>query len=208
MVEKSANLRVCYGCRGPARGRRENYAYSECGLKNVVLKNVMVYRCAICGTESADIPNMDGLHRLIALRILHKRSLLSGEEIRFLRSLAGLTATKLAEHLCVTKTAVSRWENGAKIGRPMDRAVRLQCGLAVVGEILKERSGAVSPQQVESTLVKLQDFLNQLIDWSPIPNSSVQKGADGYDKLFLDPAQEFAISMLSRTDPEIHQRIQ
>src|ERR1039457_2458373 len=114
MAARNVSSRACYGCRGPAQGYRQNYAYSECGLKNVVLKNVMVYRCDRCGSQSVDIPNMDGLHRHLALGILCKSSLLSGEEIKFLRGVAGLSATQLAKNLCVTKNAVSRWENNAK----------------------------------------------------------------------------------------------
>src|ERR1019366_3932998 len=123
--------RTCSECRGSSEGRRENYTYTECGLKNVVLIDVLVYRCVRCGAEQVEIPNMDGLHRTVALAVLCKGRLLSGDEIRFLRKVAGFTATNLAKSLAVTKNAVSKWENGGKIGPASDRAIRGICGIQI-----------------------------------------------------------------------------
>src|ERR1035441_7350055 len=95
-VASEQPFRTCLECRGNAGGRRENYTYTECGLKNVVLVDVMVYRCVRCGAEQVEIPNMDGLHRTVALAVLCKPRLLAGDEIRFLRKVAGMTETTLA----------------------------------------------------------------------------------------------------------------
>src|ERR1035438_3591171 len=95
-MEVEQTLRTCTDCRGSAVGRRENYTYTECGLKNVVLLEVLVYRCTRCGAEQVEVPNMDGLHRTVALAVLCKPRLLAGDEIWFLRKVAGMTAKTLA----------------------------------------------------------------------------------------------------------------
>jgi putative zinc finger/helix-turn-helix YgiT family protein len=189
--------RICYECQSTAIGRREAYPYTECGLKHIVLKDVLVFRCSECGAEQVDIPNMDGLHRSIALRLLCKKTLLSRDEIRFLRKVAGFTATELASNLGVTKTAVSRWENGAKIGGQSDRSIRILCGLAILGEIVEERSGAVPPEDVAQTLEKLKSFL---LAFNPKKTlSQIEDDRQESDRLFIDPEYP-ALTLLPSKD--------
>jgi putative zinc finger/helix-turn-helix YgiT family protein len=191
---KDEVLRTCFECKGVAEGRRENYTYSECGLKNVVLKNVMVHRCRRCGSECVDIPNMDGLHRTLALGVLCKRSLLSADEIRFLRGVAGFTATELSRSLGVTKAAVSRWENGAKIGGQSDRGVRLICGFAIMEEIVDQRCGAVNANDVKEAWVKLRRFFVQFNMKNVLAN--ICSESQESEKLIIDPDLPFSFSLL------------
>ena len=153
-------VRPCYECKGPALGKKENYNYLECGLNNVVLKGVLVYRCERCGAENVEIPNMEGLHRSIALSILCKKSLLASDEIKFLRTIVGLTATELGRNLGVTKIAVSRWENGARIGMQSDRSIRVTCGLLLISQIINDPPVNVSAERVQETLSKLKEFVS------------------------------------------------
>jgi transcriptional regulator with XRE-family HTH domain len=191
-MAKEQPLRTCTECRGIAQGRRENYAYTECGLKNIVLADVLVYRCKNCGGETVEIPNMDGLHRTLALGVLCKRRLLSGDEVRFLRKVAGLTATGLAKSLAVTKTAVSRWENGAKIGLASDRAVRATCGMEIIAGIVNQQSGVVSPGDVGRTLKTLQRFFVQFNAHAV----TVENKEGESEKLLIDPSMPFNFSLL------------
>lgn len=179
-------LRTCYECRGSAEGRRENYPYAACGLKNVVLTGVVVYRCSLCGAESVDIPNMDGLHHTIALSVLCKPRLLSGDEIRFLRKVAGFTATGLAKSLSVTKHAVSRWENGARVGPASDKAIRSTCGLSIIADIVNQRAGAVNPNDVLRTVQTLQGFFVRFDPQSVL--AEVRNEAGDAEKLMIDPS--------------------
>lgn len=186
-------LRTCTECRGSAEGKRENYTYTECGLKNVVLTDVLVYRCARCGSEQVEIPNMDGLHRTIALAVLCKPRLLSGDEIRFLRGVAGLTATKLAKNLAVTKNAVSRWENTGKLGPASDRAIRAVCGMGIIAEIVNQQSGLVNAKDVTRTINTLHGFFVQFnIQSAP----SIREETGEAEKLMIDPSSPFTFSML------------
>ena len=186
-------LRTCVECRGSAEGHQENYTYSECGLKNIVLSGVVVYRCKRCGAEQVEIPNMDGLHRTIALAVLCKPHLLSGDEIRFLRKVAGFTATGLAKSMAVTKNAVSRWENGGKIGVASDRAIRAICGLGIIEEIVNQRTGCVDPDAVNRTIKALSGFLAQFRTQAVITKNTVREA----DKLLIDVSVPFGFSCLS-----------
>src|ERR1700688_4527769 len=79
--------RRCYDCGKTMVGKRENYSYQEVGLKSVVLLNIVVYHCK-CGAIVPEIPYAGILHNRIAMDVLEKKALLSGEEIRFIRKAA------------------------------------------------------------------------------------------------------------------------
>lgn len=190
------SVRACTECHGCATGKRENYAYGECGLKNVVLVDVMVYRCAKCGAEQVEIPNMDGLHRTIALAVLCTPRLLAGDEIRFLRKVSGFTATGLAKSLAVTKNAVSRWENKGKISPPSDRSVRAICGMQIISDIVSQQTGLVNEKDVERTVQTLQRFFGQ---FSPqLALGSVRDEMGEAEKLMIDPMEPFNFSLLPK----------
>lgn len=194
-------VRTCYECRGTASGRRENYNYSECGLNNVVLKGVVVYRCARCGSAHVEIPNMDGLHRTIALLILEKSTALSSAEIRFLRTLAGFTATQFAKALGVTKTALSRWENNQRIGTQSDRSIRIICGFSIIEEIVNDQTstGAVDIEMVQKTLAKIKHCLIQVAPRSGASKDNKTDADPG--RLLIDPEFPYASSVLAPAVP-------
>jgi transcriptional regulator with XRE-family HTH domain len=117
----------CYECSGTMLGRRENYRYTECGLESVTLVDIVVFHCK-CGAIVPEIPAAGALHWVIAMEVLRKSTLLSGEEIRFLRKLAGYKAMKLAAIMGIAPEVVSRWENDKQpIGKESDRLVRWVC---------------------------------------------------------------------------------
>ena len=106
--------------------RRENYRYDECGLSNVMLVAVPVARCPRCGNYEVSIPNIEGLHRLIARTLIEKKTRLRGEEVRYLRKSLGWSGRDFARHMGVAEETVSRWENdAAPIGPQADRLLRL-----------------------------------------------------------------------------------
>jgi transcriptional regulator with XRE-family HTH domain len=119
--------RKCYNCGKTMVGQRQNYRYTECGLNSVTLKDIIVFNCE-CGSIVPEIPRIGNLHEIIAFDILSKDSLLSAEEIRFVRKVAGYSSTELAQVMAVTKGVMSRWENGkATIGKESDRLLRFAC---------------------------------------------------------------------------------
>lgn len=129
--------RKCVDCKGTMNGSRQTYRYSECGLKSVHLSNVLVFECQECGAKVPEIPAIDQLHQCIAIDILRKTSLLSGEEIRFLRKMAGLMQSDLAEIMGVHVTRPSKWEtDGEPIGKENDRVLRSCCLFGMIQQSL------------------------------------------------------------------------
>src|SRR5207249_3786388 len=93
--------------------------------RKVMVIVLMHCDCEECGAKVPEIPAIDQLHQFIAIDILRKKSLLSGEEIRFLRKMAGLMQSDLAEIMGVHATRPSKWEtDGEPIGKENDRVLR------------------------------------------------------------------------------------
>lgn len=103
----------------------EPYNYTESGLPHVRLVGIRVYSCADCGVESADIPDMDGLHSLIAKDIILTPLLMLGREFRFLRKETRLNLKEFAEQLGVDPKTISNWENSEKLNKQTDVTVRM-----------------------------------------------------------------------------------
>lgn len=123
-VESEELLRVCTGCGKPMVGQRGTYDYVECGLTSVKLTNVLIFECE-CGAKVPEIPAIEALHQIIALDLLRKDSLLSPEEVRFLRKMSGLTQSELAQMMGVDRTRPSKWESSeSTIGKESDRLLR------------------------------------------------------------------------------------
>jgi DNA-binding transcriptional regulator YiaG len=66
------------------------------------------------------------LHRTIALAVIHKRTRLSGPEVRFLRKHLGWSGADFARHVGAEPSTVSNWETDkSPIGPASDRLLRL-----------------------------------------------------------------------------------
>ena len=65
------------------------YRYDLCGLDNAFLVGITVHECAECDTVVPEIPNVPELNQVIAEQIAKKQTLLTGQEIRFLRNRKG-----------------------------------------------------------------------------------------------------------------------
>ncbi len=116
--------RKCLDCGAWMKGTRQTYHYTECGLSSVALQNVLVFECS-CGARIPELPAIEQLHHFIAIDLLRKDSLLNGEEIRYLRKMAGLSQAELAEFMGVHKTRPSKWERSSdKMATTSDRLFR------------------------------------------------------------------------------------
>ena len=128
----------CPVCGTDARVKREDYKFTELGLKNVVLKGIEVISCPECGL-SPRIPRMNDLMRTIAIAVILRPGRLAGEEVRFLRKHLGLTAERFSEVLGVDKTTISKWENDEDpVGTQSDRLIRLTA--LALGDGLQEKA--------------------------------------------------------------------
>lgn len=114
---------ICPSCGSTTMFMIGNHHYTECGLSNVIVKEVGFHRCK-CGEVFYQLPGIAEVHEEIARAILNKKSLLTREEVKFLRKWLGLNSEQLAAILGVTRASVSRWEN--QLPTPAnDRTIRL-----------------------------------------------------------------------------------
>jgi putative zinc finger/helix-turn-helix YgiT family protein len=154
--------RQCYDCGKTMVGERENYSYQEIGLKSVVLLNIVVYHCK-CGAIVPEIPYTGILHNCIAMSILQKKALLSGEEIRFIRKAAGFSATELARVLGMEKGTVSRWENSKQdIGKDADRLVRAVCFARTMERLAGVNTQQIADKDLAGSLSRLQTMIRSV----------------------------------------------
>jgi DNA-binding transcriptional regulator YiaG len=96
----------------------EAYHYKESGLDNVIIEGVMPCKDDE-GFDVVTIPNIAGLHSVIAEAIVMHQTGMSGKELRFLRSEMGMTQAELAKIVHHDAQSVGRWERGEV---PMDQA--------------------------------------------------------------------------------------
>lgn len=121
----------CETCGNDMQRRKTTFArpyrYDLCGLDNAFLVGITVYECAECDTVVPEIPNVPELNQVIAEQIAKKPTLLTGQEIRFLRNRAGLAAKTFAALLDVTPAHLSRVENGhtVSLGGAADKLARV-----------------------------------------------------------------------------------
>jgi len=104
----------CHICKTEMEYKREDYHYVECGLSNIYLIDMEIFRCS-CGEEIISIPMVPGLNAVIGKGLIVQKSHLIGVEIRFLRKNLGLTSKIFANYLGVDKSTVSRWESGKQV---------------------------------------------------------------------------------------------
>jgi putative zinc finger/helix-turn-helix YgiT family protein len=120
------NTLTCLECASTMKTRRETVPFEKpIGLPGVHL-NTFVARCPHCGAYEVMLPNLEGLHKVIATTLLKKKARLAGAEIRFLRKVLGWSGADFAEHMGTSVETVSRWEHDATpIGPTADRLLRL-----------------------------------------------------------------------------------
>ena len=138
------------GCSGTMEGRKGEYKYIESGLDTVVLKDILVFHCTTCNAIVPEIPEVGILHRFIAQKLLLKGTLLTGDEMRFLRKFCGYSVADFAEIMGSSKTVIYRWET-SKHGASTDRTVRL----LVMFKLMREMIGQPEPTLKNVTFEEL-----------------------------------------------------
>lgn len=171
--KQEVKVRKCLDCGGQMHGTRTYYHYTECGLDSVVIENIIVYRCS-CGAIVPEIPAIGELHRAIVLHVIRKQTILSGQEIRFLRKMAGLSSKELAIALGANASSLSRWENGTrKISKRSDAALRLICITGMLQEVLRDRDlvPTVAEASRQLSQVDIMNILTSIVDEASGPVS-------------------------------------
>jgi len=77
-----------------------DYHYRACGLDNVMIMSLPV-ESDDAGEIVIRIPNIKGLHRVLAHCLIVQPNALKGKELRFLRTEIGMTQAQLANLLDV-----------------------------------------------------------------------------------------------------------
>lgn len=99
------------------------YHYTECGLKNVWLKNGYVRKNTPYG-EGVSIQDVEGLHKVIG-SIIAKRPKLTGPELRFLRKEMGMSQKAMATFVGTSEQNISLWERRGRVPQTADRLIKL-----------------------------------------------------------------------------------
>jgi putative zinc finger/helix-turn-helix YgiT family protein len=151
----------CSDCGSEARVETGTYRFRESGLDNVVLKEIQIVKCPVCGNEDPIIPNLDGLLRIVAVAIITRKMPVTGAEVRFLRKYLGMSGEQFARILHTDKSTLSKWETGAvNIGSKSDLLIRsvalnLGRGLRENAEqitrdfVLIDENSKVAPKRIE-----------------------------------------------------------
>lgn len=100
------------------------YHYTECGLRNIYLKNGYCIRKTPYG-ETVSIDNMQGLHNVIACVLIYYKPKLTGSELRFLRNELLMSQKRLAELLSTSEQTLSLWERKGNVPKWADRMIRI-----------------------------------------------------------------------------------
>lgn len=149
---------ICHSCNRPYevwKSTREHpYLYTESGLSQVQLGGVTVYSCPSCNIQSADIPDMDGLHLLLAKELIVRPIAMSGEELRFLRKETRMTPKTFAERVGVDPKTVSNWENAEELSKQTDIALRF----VIASELFRDK-------ELDGVLEALSE--NVKFSWEP-----------------------------------------
>jgi putative transcriptional regulator len=147
----------CRECGGVMEGRKGEYKYTECGLNSVTLKDILVFHCINCNDIVPEIPAAGVLHRVIAIKLLLKKTLLTGNELRFLRKFMGYSIDEFCEVTGTNKDVVKGWEKNHSHGKGSDRTVRL----LVLNRLLREIAGEPQPILRNVTIQELSEQVEE-----------------------------------------------
>lgn len=89
------------------------YRYAVSGVRDLFLVGIEVRKCCVCQAEEPIIPKIANLHCVVFHRFLHQVPLLRGDQLRFARKHAGVTATEFARIIHIDPSHLSRVETGA-----------------------------------------------------------------------------------------------
>lgn len=82
--------------------------------------------CPECGLEAGTVQSAGDVQRAIADAYRARAGLLTGQEIKSLREVRGLTQQQLAEVMNIGIASIKRWETGMVQSKSMDHALRMQ----------------------------------------------------------------------------------
>ena len=104
----------------------KKYHYTECGLDNIYLINGFEITKTKNETQEIFIHDIHGLHKIIGIILVFKPALLSGNEIKFIRTTLDLSQTALAKILGLSYQSILAWEkNKSPISKIAEHLLRM-----------------------------------------------------------------------------------
>ena len=100
------------------------YHYTECGLTNVWLENGYIIKTTAYGKATA-IDDAVGLHKVLAMELTEKKGKITGKELRFMRTVLGMSQEGLGKCVGASEQSVSLWERTGKVPHYADSILRL-----------------------------------------------------------------------------------
>ena len=101
------------------------YHYTDGGLRNVWLANGYEIKQTPFG-EAVSFHDSDGLTQAICQALAAKYGILTGVELRYIRSAGmGLSQPALGKLMGIDGQSIARWEKSGKVPRWADKLVRL-----------------------------------------------------------------------------------
>jgi DNA-binding transcriptional regulator YiaG len=137
--------------------KMEAYHYTECGLDNVLIEGMVPCKDDE-GDDVCTIPNVLGLHRVIAESIVEREASMTGAELRFIRTEMGMTQAQLAKVVHHDSQSVGRWErNEFAIDQTAEALIRLlaieQLDLNIDGKTVSQLSERCIPSASSKQIV-------------------------------------------------------
>jgi len=100
----------------------KEYRYTASGLDNVIL--VGLSECTDDhGEKCVTISHINKLHEAIAISVLTRRGGMTGQELKFLRTLMGMTQAELGKIVNREALTIGRWERGEFENDPNAEAI-------------------------------------------------------------------------------------
>lgn len=142
------------------------YHYTACGLDNVWLENGYTLKATRYG-KGVSVNDVDGLHKLLAAKLVEKHGLLNGKEFKFLRVQLGLSQEGLGKLMGVSENAVSLWERKDTVPLAHDHLLRLMVlgkmqGNTKIGEAI-ERVQTVQKLANQKFVVREFDHKREVV---------------------------------------------
>ncbi len=104
----------------------KEYHYTESGLDNVYLVNGFEITPLENGDKEIFIHDLSGLHKAIGLNLIFKQGLLSGKEIKFIRTTFDFSQKTLGKILGCDYQTILLWEKGSHpISKSADHLLRV-----------------------------------------------------------------------------------
>ncbi len=164
---------TCPFCEGILSKRVVDHHYKASGLPYVWLESVVVRTCMGCEEGGGvEIPDLVGLHTVLADYLIHRKVRFESFEIRFLRKTLGWSSKGFAEKMGVTPETASRWEAGAlNMAESHDRLLRLYVAeeKQIENYSIHDTEGLAEPRKTPQLPVTLQHRKNHWICPVPAP---------------------------------------